>query len=196
MDKLECKECGREGIKKGVDIEFCCDCEDFFCYNTGCNWLNSRDGLYICEECLPEETEAEFEIDCSLKKIKINEEKFLFPGQVFSKSADILNKEGFKEKYILDRGDEKIIKYGKDCGLGFEVRENKIKTINIWSGSHRTTKGISIYSSKEEVKENYGNDFKAEVIDDYNSTYEYPNIKFFFTRVGPKREIVMKILVF
>jgi len=194
---MKCSECGKK-IEEEQRMKMCSGCEDFFCYNTGCMWLTERDGLYICEECLPEETCAAFIIKPSEKRIVVNETKSLSPGQSVREAIEILKEEGYIHKYQIDRGEKSLIKFGKDCGLYFlsDSEGIKVNGIGIWSGAHKTDEGIAIYSSKEEVREVYGEAFEFEELDDYNSKCVYKNITFFSTRVGPKREIVMEIFVF
>jgi hypothetical protein len=192
-----CKECGKEGNEK--QIYMCSGCEELFCYNTGCDWLTHKKGLYICEACSPSESYAKFIIDSHNKKLRIERlEKSIEIGINYNQAIAILESEGFKPKYKIETGEKRIIKYGHDCGLYF-IFDNNGLIINtgIWSGLHETDKGIGIGSPREDILKTYGENFSILSSGKYNETYYYEkdNLSFILAKTGNKREVVTGIIL-
>ncbi|MEQ8222851.1 MAG: hypothetical protein ABRQ37_11150 [Candidatus Eremiobacterota bacterium] len=190
-EEIVCRECGRTGHKK---FAMCSGCEDYFCYKDGCNWISKKKGLFICENCSPEESHAKFIIDPSLRNLRIERlEEIIAIGDNETHASDILKSRGYIEKYRLDK-----IKYGKNCGLYF-LRDSgaKISRIGIWSGLHETDRGIGIYSPLEDVINTYGENFTTESSGKYITFYHYKdsNLIFKLTKTGETRQVVTEIIL-
>ena len=190
-EEIVCRECGRTGHKK---FAMCSGCEDYFCYNGGCNWISKKKGLFICENCSPEESHAKFIIDPPGRSLRIErlEEKISI-GESETLATEILKSRGYVEKYRLDK-----IKYGKNCGLYFlRGSEAKISKIGVWSGLHETDRGIGIYSPEEDVIKVYGENFTAESSGKYNTFYHYKdfNLIFKLAKTGEARKVVTEIIL-
>ena len=119
-------------------------------------------------------------------------------GRVLNKAVEVLKKNGYIFKYSLNRGEKRIFKYGKDCGiyLLFDVN-GKVTSIGMWTGKHRTDKDLSFYDAKEDMVQVYGDGFTVEDLGGYLKSYHYRehNMKFVLTRVGAQREFVTEIIL-
>ncbi|MEQ8170724.1 MAG: hypothetical protein ABRQ38_17690 [Candidatus Eremiobacterota bacterium] len=190
-EEIICRECGRKCPEK---FAMCSGCEDYFCYKDGCNWISKKKGLFICENCSPEESHAKFIIDPSLRNLRIErQEEIIAIGDYEARAIEILKSRGYVEKYRLDK-----IKYGKNCGLYFlSDSEAKISGIGVWSGLHETDRGIGIYSPEEDVIKVYGENFTAESSGKYTTFYHYKdfNLIFKLAKTGEARKVVTEIIL-